>query len=82
MSANNHSRRIRFRLAISADDYLAFYQGSAQEVVARSDDNRVVRFPADAVRKFVTRSGIHGHFEMTFDQNHKLIEIRQLDAKR
>ena len=78
MSTKNHSSRIRFRLAISAEEYLAYYQGSAQVVVARSDDNRIIRFPASAIRKFVTRDGIHGSFEISFDESNKLIAVQAL----
>ena len=76
MKSKHGSTSIRFRLAISAEDYLAYYQGSAQEVVVRSDDNRIVRFPASAIRKFVTHDGIFGSFEISFDENNKLIAIR------
>ncbi len=79
MTATNYSNSIRFRLAISAEEYLAYYQGSAQEIVARSDDNRVIRFPASAIRKFVTHDGIFGHFEIIFDENNKLIEIQPVE---
>ena len=73
---------LRFRLAISADDYLGYYQGNAREVVARAEDNRIIRFPASAIRPFVTRDGIRGRFEITFDANHKLIGVRQIDDDR
>ncbi len=79
MSTKNQSSSIRFRLAISAEDYLAYYQGSAQAVVARSDDNKTVRFPASAIRKFVTHDGVFGRFEITFDENNKLIEIQRIE---
>ena len=79
MTATNHVNSIRFRLAISAEEYLAYYQGSAQEIVARSDDNRIVRFPASAIRKFVTHDGIFGRFEITFDENNKLIAIQPVE---
>lgn len=79
MNTKNHSSSIRFRLAISAEEYLAYYQGSAQEVVASSDDDRVIRFPASAIRKFVTHDGVFGHFEIFFDENNKLIGIQQID---
>ncbi len=79
MNAKSHSSSIRFRLAISAEEYLAYYRGSAQVVVARSDDGRVVRFPASAIREFVTRDGIFGLFEITFDENNKLIGIQSLE---
>lgn len=78
MNNKHHSSGIRFRLAISAEEYLAYYQGSAQEVVVHSDDNKIVRFPASAIRKFVTHDGIYGSFEITFDENNKLIAIQPI----
>jgi len=79
MNTKNRPNSIRFRLAISAEDYLAYYQGSAQDVVARSEDNKTIRFPASAIRKFVTHDGINGEFEITFDENNKLIAIQSID---
>jgi hypothetical protein len=79
MKTRNHASSIRFRLAISAEEYLAYYQGSAQVVVARSDDNKTIRFPASAIREFVTHDGIFGSFEISFDENNKLIAIRSVD---
>ena len=79
MYMRNRSNRIRFRLAISAEEYLSYYQGSAKVVVARSDDNKTIRFPANAIRKFVTHDGIFGEFEIVFDENNKLIEIQSID---
>jgi len=79
MNTKNCSSSIRFRLAISAEEYLAYYQGSAQVVVACSEDNKTIRFPAGAIRKFVTRDGVFGDFEISFDENNKLIEIQSID---
>ena len=79
MNIRNCASSVRFRLAISAEDYLAYYQGSAQVVVARSEDNKTIRFPASAIRKFVTYDGIFGDFEITFDENNKLIDIQSID---
>ena len=79
MNAKHRSSSIRFRLAISAEEYLAYYQGSAQVVVARSDDNKTIRFPASAIRKFVTSDGVFGSFEISFDENNKLIAIQSID---
>ena len=79
MNSKSHSSSIRFRLAIPAEDYLAYYQGSAQVVVARSEDNKTIRFPASAIRKFVTRDGIFGSFEITYDENNRLISIQSID---
>ena len=79
MSTNDHSSSIRFRLAISAEEYLAYYQGSAQAVIARSEDNRIIQFPASAIREFLTHDGIHGSFEISFDENNKLIAVQPIE---
>lgn len=79
MNTKNCLSSIRFRLAISAEEYLAYYQGSAQVVVARSEDNKTIRFPASAIRKFVTHDGVFGNFEIAFDENNKLIAIQSID---
>ena len=79
MNTKNCQSSLRFRLAISAEDYLAYYQGGAQVVVARSENNKTIRFPASAIRKFVTHEGVFGDFEITFDENNKLISIQSLD---
>jgi len=79
MNTNSCPSSIRFRLAISAEDYLTYYQGSAQFVVARSEDNKTIRFPASAIRKFITYDGIYGEFKITFDENNKLIAIQSMD---
>jgi len=79
MNTRNCSSSIRFRLAISGEEYLAYYQGSAQVVVVNTEDNKTIRFPASAIRKFVTHDGIFGVFEITYDENNKLISIQLID---
>lgn len=72
------THNIRFELHISADDYLAYYQGVSRDVVVRAEDGRRVKFPAGALQPFITRDGIHGRFELRFDANHKLIGLHRL----
>jgi len=79
MNTRNCSSSFRFRLALSAEECLAYYQGSAQFVIAYSEDNKTIRFPASAIRKFVTHDGVFGNFEITFDENNKLIAIQSID---
>ena len=74
----NTPHSIRFRLRISADEYLAYYQGQAKEVLVRAEDGRTLRFPAGALQPFVSHSGIHGRFELCFDQNRKLMGIKRI----
>lgn len=76
----NTPQHIRFRLDITADDYLAYYQGVVRDVVVRAEDGRRVRFPAGALQPFITHQGIQGRFELRFDANHKFLGLQRLDA--
>lgn len=64
-------------LDISAGDYLRLYQGTARSVLARDTRGLKVSFPAQALRPFVTRDGIHGVFVIRVDASRKLIDIRK-----
>jgi len=70
---------IRFRLALSYDQYLAVYQGTAKTVTTIADDGRRIVFPAGNIQRFLSKQGIHGHFEMELTEQHKFVGIRRLD---
>ncbi|HHM04864.1 MAG TPA: DUF2835 family protein [Gammaproteobacteria bacterium] len=69
---------VRFHLSIPADDYLAYYQGAARAVSVVAADGRRIEFPAAVLRPFVGHEGIYGWFEIEFDQNRRLVDIRRL----
>lgn len=71
-------KRMTFSMILSAEKYLRYYQGSADAVIVKADDGRTLRFPINAIQKFVTRDGIHGRFEIIFDDNNKLTAINRL----
>ena len=81
MNSRTSAHSIRFHMSLTAEKYLAFYRGQAHDIVVRSEDNRSIRFPASAVREFLTRDGVFGRFEIQFDENNKLIGVRQLSVK-
>lgn len=66
---------LRFQLSLSSEKYLKYYKGQASSIQVRSLDNKRIRFPANAIRQFLTHDGIHGMFEIRFDKNNKLIEV-------
>ena len=68
---------IRVELAISAEEFLKMYRGTAKQVVATASDGRVVRFPAIRLQPFVTHTGIFGCFELIIDQHNKLLRIER-----
>lgn len=79
MNRNASPRAIRFHMALDADKYLAYYKGKAKYILVRSLDNRSIKFPASAIRGFLTREGVYGLFEIQFDENNKLINIVRIN---
>lgn len=72
------SQKTRFSIRISSEQYLAYYQRAVNNVSVVASDGRRIQFPAKLLQKFVTHDGIDGLFEMEFDDQHKLIELRKL----
>jgi hypothetical protein len=71
-------KEIIVSLRISREDYLTFYQGQIQTVVATAIDGRVVRFPASILKNVVGHEGIQGTFKICFDANNKFDGITRL----
>ncbi|MCG8428177.1 MAG: DUF2835 domain-containing protein [Chromatiales bacterium] len=71
-------QRIRFRLSLTSQEFLHYYQGHAQAVIVRAEDGRRIQIPAHILRKFVTPSGISGRFEMRLDSTNKMLSIEQI----
>jgi hypothetical protein len=69
---------IRFKLHLSSDQYLAFYQGVAKNVTVVADDGRRIVFPAGNIRHYLTETGIQGYFEMEVTEQNKFVGIKKL----
>ena len=72
------SNHLTVSLNISYDDFAAVYRGSAKHVFAQTMEGKSIRFPADILRPYLTRDGIHGAFQVKFDANHKFTGISKL----
>jgi hypothetical protein len=70
---------VRIRLAISPEQFLEWYRGTARDVIARTDESLTVQFPANVLQRFVTPEGIHGQFLLTFDDHHRFVRIERID---
>ncbi len=70
--------RLTVTLSIDGDSYLRHYRDGVKDVVARTDDGRNVRFPANILRRVVTRDGIHGRFCIEFDAQGKFVSITRV----
>jgi hypothetical protein len=69
---------VYFRLGLTAEQMRSHYEGVARQVVVRASDGRRVQFPAQWLRRFVTLDGVNGRFEMRFDDDRKLIDLRRV----
>lgn len=68
-------QELRVSLHISALEFQRLYRGEASTVQAQDSQGRHIQFPASALRKFVTREGIHGAFVLRIDKGNRLIDI-------
>ncbi|AEF21824.1 MULTISPECIES: DUF2835 domain-containing protein [Pseudomonas] len=65
-------------IALPADRVQAIYQGRANRIQALSRDGRRVSIPAHHFRTFLTHAGIHGSFELEFNDAGELLCLRRL----
>jgi len=72
------TQQIIFKLAISAEAFLAVYKGHAKNISTIAVDGRRLEFSAEKVKPFLTRDGIYGTFEMELGEGHKFIAVRRL----
>lgn len=65
-------------IELSHDACLAHYEGRVGQLHTRSLDGRRVLFPAEALRRVVTRDGVHGTFRLIFSAEGRFESIRPL----
>lgn len=71
-------RKLQIDIDISAERYVALYNGQAKTVYAMSRQGVSVQFPGKILNQFVTHDGICGTFEIVFDGNNKLVNIKKI----
>ncbi|MBM4056451.1 MAG: DUF2835 family protein [Planctomycetes bacterium] len=75
------TQRYQFSLNITADVYHAYYTGAVRFIQTATTSGKTIKFPASALRKYLTHNGIHGFFEIEIDENNKLLDIRRIDTE-
>lgn len=68
-------RRYVVDLNIPVSELLRYYRGSAGSVIAHDRYGRRLRFPAVALRPFVTSAGVYGRFELQVDDTNRLERV-------
>lgn len=71
-------QRLYVVLRIFPHELLYYYEGEVDVVVAKTTDGRTIRFPANILRSVVQSNGVHGTFELVFDENHKFVSISRV----
>lgn len=71
-------KQFEFRLNLTEQQYLNYYRGAVRQVITRSSTGATIQFPVSLLTKFVTASGVQGHFVLTCDDAHKGSEVRRL----
>ena len=69
--------KITVGVSLTASQYEEMYRGSKKHVIARSTDGRRVRLPLLSFQKFISHDGLHGIFDVEFDEHNKLINIEK-----
>lgn len=72
-------QKVRFRLAIPAEVYAAYYRGAIKAVSVTASDGRRIQFPVNLIHQFLSCEGIYGTFEMLFDEKQKCLDIHRID---
>ncbi|WP_271411753.1 DUF2835 domain-containing protein [Pseudomonas sp. Q1-7] len=65
-------------ISLTADEFLAVYQGRANRVLLRSRDGRKVSLPAHHLRAHLDHAGVCGTFVLDFSADGKLLNLRRL----
>jgi hypothetical protein len=65
-------------MQISQQQFLRYYQGSANAIQVMSECGKRLHIPAVRVRPFLTHSGINGRFLLTIDSNNRFIDLQQI----
>lgn len=71
-------QHITVDLIIDQEEWLKIYRGETNIVYAVSRDGRSIQFPANILSKYVTHTGIHGSFVISFDDSGKFQSIVRL----
>ncbi len=68
-----------FSAYLSYEQFLPFYQGSVDKMQVTDIHGRKIQMPAEHFRKFLTRDGISGNFELRTSPEGKFISLTRIN---
>ncbi len=69
---------ITVTLAINTQEFARLYRGHARDVICTARDGRTVQFPANVLRQFLTHTGVHGEFKISFSADNKFSKVEKI----
>jgi hypothetical protein len=54
------------------------YRHQIKYLIVTSADGKRIRLPKQNMQKFITASGLQGNYQLTIDQNNKLLNINKI----
>jgi hypothetical protein len=66
-----------FSIKMTNEEYLPYYRGQIQAIVATTNQGVKVQFPAMHLRQYVTSAGVRGYFCMK-TQNNKFLSLTKI----
>ena len=73
-------RVAQFYLKLTPEEYVEYYQRKKTYVRVRTYQGYSIQFKAEHLRQFITRNGIDGVFEITFDSSNRFQSLHQLKS--
>ena len=74
------NQRLHVVLNIPVHEFVRYYEGVVESVVATTTDGRMIKFPASILRSVVQSNGVHGTFELVFNEHYKFVSINRIDG--
>ena len=78
MDSSGRINQQNFRLNLSREEYLLYYRGNIKWIQVNSETGLKLKFPASCLSQFVTHTGVHGRFQLSFTEQGKFISIHKL----
>lgn len=72
-------RQYTFRLALSRDEIMLMYQGQAKRLVVRTEQGLTLELGLEKIRAFVATNGVHGHFRLITEDDHRFVRLERVN---
>jgi hypothetical protein len=79
---NVGQRQFFFSVQISQQEFLKYYQGTADYALVTSECGHRLRFPALRLRPFLSQHGINGRFALTVDKDNRFVSLQRIQSRR